>query len=207
MLEIGGAAILERQIAELKARGVADICIVTGYEFAQLEQRFGGRVEFRYNPFFAHSNNMVSLLFARDWIADDVLVLYADLIFDPQILDVALASREDIAITVDKTAIEPGHAHVSIRGDSVVAIGRDVNGDAAHARFVGIAKFLHRGLNEFFSELDTAAKEKLIDQYYTVGLARLAARGYPIAAIDVAGRRWWEIDSAADLARARREWR
>jgi choline kinase len=206
LVEVGGMAILQRQIANLRAGGVERTCIVTGYEFAQLEQRFGDRVDYRFNPFFDRSNNMVSLLFARDWIDDDVIVLYADLLYGPDILDAALTSRGDISLLVDKTAVEPGHALVSLRDGAVRAIGRELSPDAADARFIGVAKFSRSGLAEFLPELEGAAKAGRIDQYYTVGLARLAARGYRIEAVDVAGRRWREIDTPEDLERARQEW-
>jgi choline kinase len=206
LVEVGGMGVLDRQIANLHAHGVERICIVTGYGFAQFEQRFGGRVDYRYNPFFGQSNNMVSFLFARDWIDDDVIVLYADLLYGPDILDAALTSQGDISLLVDRTAIEPGHALVSIREGAVRAIGRELTLEAADARFVGVAKFSRGGLHDFLPELDRAAKAGRIDQYYTVGLAALAARDYPIEAVDVAGRRWREIDTPEDLERARQEW-
>lgn len=206
LIEVGGVTILERQIAALNACGIKRTCLVTGYEFAQFERCFGGLVDYRYNPFFAQSNNMVSFLFARDWIDDGVLVLYSDLLYERCILDAALASRGDIALLVDRNAVEQGHALVSIRDGNVRAINRNLSLDQADGRFVGIAKFTRSGLEAFLPELEIAAKAGRTDQYYTVGLERLAARGRPIEAVDVSGRKWLEIDTPGDLERALMDW-
>lgn len=206
LMEVGGVSLLDRQITNLNAAGIERICLVTGYEFARLEQCFGSRVDYRYNPFFRQSNNMVSFLFARDWIDDDVIVLYADLLYDPDILYAALTARGDISLLVDRKAIEPGHALVSICKGVVQAIGRALAPAEADARFIGIARFTRRGLDAFLPELDRAAKAGLTNQYYTVGLAALAARDHPIEPVDVTGLKWREIDSPEDLERARQEW-
>lgn len=206
LAEVGGVPLLERQLAHLHSRGIERTCIVTGYEFGQIESRFGGRADYRHNPFFAQSNNMASFLFARDWIDDDVIVLYADLLYEPEILDLVLESPGEISLLVDKTAIEPGHALVAVRDGAVRAIGREVPPEEADARFIGIARFLRSGLEAYLPELEDAAKAGEVDQYYTVGLARLVGRGHRIEAVDVAGRKWLEIDTVEDLERARRTW-
>ncbi|MEA3000374.1 MAG: hypothetical protein QOK17_2207 [Sphingomonadales bacterium] len=207
LVEVGGMTLLERQLGILYACGIERTCIVTGYQFAQIEQCFGGRVDYRHNPFFAQSNNAVSFLFARDWVAgDDVIVLYADLLYATEILDIALQSRGDISLLVDATAIEPGHALVSIRETAVREIGAQLPLDQADARFIGIAKFSRRGLHDFLAELEGAVKAGAKDEYYTSGLARLLAQGYPIEAVDVAGREWAEIDTPDDLERAHGKW-
>jgi choline kinase len=55
-------------------------------------------------------------------------------------------------------------------------------------------------------EIESAAKAGKIDQYYIVGATSLMTRGYPVAPIDISGRRWLEIDVPEDLERAHREW-
>ncbi len=206
LVRVGGRPLLDRQIDLLQARGVERICIVTGYEHALIEQRYGQRVDYRYNPFFRDANNMVSFLFARDWIDDDVIVLYADLLYAPEILDAACRSPARLGLLVDSSAIEPGHALVSIRDGLIRKIDRLLAPGEADARFIGIAKLTRQGVADLLPEIENAAKAGRIDQYYTVGMAQLMARGYPVTPIDVTGRRWLEIDSPADLIRARAEW-
>ncbi len=206
LVDVGGTALLDRQIATLAAAGIRRICLVTGYEHAQLEQRFGQRVEYRHNPFFQQSNNLVSFLFARDWIREGSLVLYADLLYGPDILELALAAQGDVSLLVDRSAVVPGHALVSMEGNLVRRIGRDLPGKTTDARFIGIARFSQRGLDAFLPELETAAKAGQLDQYYTVGVDALAARGYPVEAVEVDGKAWLEIDTPEDLRNARETW-
>lgn len=206
LVEIGGRALLERQIDMLEAAGVARTCIVTGYRHADIERRLGARVAYRHNPFFAQANNMASVLFARDWMDEASLILYADLLYEPEILEAALRSTAAISLSVDKTAAVPGHALVSILDGRVRAIGSELDPPEADARFIGIAKVSEAALPVFFSELEAAAKAGALDRYYTIAFDRLAARGYPIQALDTAGARWAEIDCPEDLKRAREAW-
>jgi L-glutamine-phosphate cytidylyltransferase len=206
LVEVGGKPILDRQIELLEGRGIDRICLVTGYRYDLLEQRYGDRVDYRFNPFFRHGNNMVSFMFARDWIDDDLIVLYADLIYAAEILDAAMRSKADIGFVVDRTAIERGHALVSVEDGLIRTVDTQLSDKDAFARFVGIAKYSRNGLDAMLPELEHAAKAGKTDQYYFVGTLALMARGYPIVPIDISGHRWSEIDLPEDLERARREW-
>lgn len=206
LIKVGGKALLERQVEQLRARGIERICIVTGYRPELIERRFEAGVEFRHNPFFACSNNLVSVLLARDWIDEALLVAYADLLYEPEVLEAALDGGGDIRLVVDRAAVEAGHALVQLGDGEVRAMGRQVAPDDADARFVGLACFTPAGLGHFLPELERATRAGRIDQYYTVALSALADRGYPLRAVDVTGRRWCEIDSLDDLERARRAW-
>jgi choline kinase len=206
LLEVGGASLLDRQVEQLRALGVERICIVTGYRPELVERRFAGRAEFRHNPFFDRSNNLVSLVLARDWIEEDVVVAYADLLYEPSVLEAALAAQGDINLLVDRSAVAPGHALVRMAGHAVQAIGRHIPVERADARFVGLTRLTLRGLGRLRPELERAMRAAHVDQYYTVALTALAERGHPIEAVDVTGQRWCEIDLPVDLDRARRTW-
>lgn len=206
LVEVGGKPILDRQINLLEDRGVDRICLVTGYRYDLLQERYGDRVDYRFNPFFRHGNNMVSFMFARDWIDDDLIVAYADLLYEPGIMDAALASSADIGFVVDRTAVERGHALVAVEDGLIRKVDTQLGDDEAYARFVGIARYSRGGLEAMLPELEEAAKAGKTDQYYFVGALALMSRGYPVVPIDVSGQRWSEIDLPEDLERARREW-
>lgn len=206
LVEVGGATLLGRQIETLRSAGIHRICLVTGYEYAQIEHEFGPLAEYRYNPFYRQSNNIVSVLLARDWLDDDVLILYADLLYGPEMMSVALQATGPISLLVDRSAIAEGHALVSIEAGRVTAISRELSPQTADARFVGIARLSRQGLQAFLPELDGAVKAGLLNDYYTVAIASLARRGYPIEAMDVAGLAWCEIDSPDDLRLAGQSW-
>ncbi|QDM15056.1 phosphocholine cytidylyltransferase family protein [Tardiphaga sp. vice352] len=206
LVEVGGKPILDRQIELLESLDVDRICIATGYNYELIEKRYGERVDYRYNPFFEHGNNIVSFMFARDWIDGDLVVLYADLIYEPAILDAALNSTADIGMVVDRNAVERGHALVSVENGKITRVGTELGESEAHARFIGIAKYSTDGLNAMLPEIESAVKAGKTDQYYIIGARSLMTRGYPVVPVDISGRKWLEIDFPEDLERARREW-
>lgn len=206
-IEIGGRPILDRQIEILESCGVTRVCLATGYRFEEFEKRYGSRVDYRYNPFWDKGNNMVSFLFARDWIDESFVCMYADLLYEPEIIKAALAATSDIALVVDRSAIEAGHALVTVESGSIRQVGTHVQPENAYARFIGVAKFSAQGARDLLPEVEAAAKAGQLDKYYVVGVQRLMDRGYPVEPVDISGKRWMEIDFPADLDRARREWK
>ena len=71
LLEVKGEILIERQIKQLKAAGVDDITIVTGYmadKFDYLIDKFG--VSLVYNPDYARYNNTSTLMCVLDKLGD-----------------------------------------------------------------------------------------------------------------------------------------
>lgn len=71
LLEVKGEILIERQIKQLKAAGVDDITIVTGYmadKFDYLKDKFGVRLV--YNPDYARYNNTSTLMCVLDKLGD-----------------------------------------------------------------------------------------------------------------------------------------
>ena len=71
LLEVKGEILIERQIKQLKAAGVDDITIVTGYmadKFEYLKDKFG--VSLVYNPDYACYNNTSTLMRVLDKLGD-----------------------------------------------------------------------------------------------------------------------------------------
>ena len=71
LLEVKGEILIERQIKQLKAAGVEEITIVTGYmadQFEYLKDKFG--ISLVYNPDYACYNNTSTLMCVLDKLGD-----------------------------------------------------------------------------------------------------------------------------------------
>ncbi|MBQ9890809.1 MAG: NTP transferase domain-containing protein [Firmicutes bacterium] len=74
LIEVKGEVLLERQIKQLKAAGIDDIIIVTGYmheQFEYLKGRFG--VELIHNPDYLTRNNNSTIWAAKDRIRNSYI--------------------------------------------------------------------------------------------------------------------------------------
>ena len=83
LVEIAGQSILDRQIASYRAVGVDRICVIRGYR-AELLERNG--LEYRLNANWPNNNILLSLSHAHDFMKDDVLISYSDLVMTPESL-------------------------------------------------------------------------------------------------------------------------
>src|ERR1700739_1942726 len=60
------------------------------------------RIHFIENPAFAITNNIYSLWLALEWVrGDSFIVLNADVIFDAEVLDIAVRTNAPISMIVD----------------------------------------------------------------------------------------------------------
>ena len=83
LLDINGKSILDRQISSLREQGVDKIFIVTGYK---KERHIRKDVEYFFNPKYSETDQLGSLMIAREKIFGDVLIIFGDIIFDCNIL-------------------------------------------------------------------------------------------------------------------------
>ena len=101
LTEIGGASLLQHQLATLRACGITDILIATGYLSDQLE--FPGTRQV-HNPDWA-STNMVETLFAAEAeFGDDLLVCYADILYETKLIKALLAATHEITVCINTLA-------------------------------------------------------------------------------------------------------
>lgn len=78
LLPIGGTSMVERQILQLRERGIQDITLVVGYlreSFQFLQQKYG--VKLVYNPEYAVKNNLATLYLVRH-LLDNTYILSSD---------------------------------------------------------------------------------------------------------------------------------
>ena len=76
LLEIHGRPMIERQIEQLREKGITEIVIVVGYKkekFDYLVDKYG--VKLVYNPEYATKNNLASLFYALPWLDSTYLTM------------------------------------------------------------------------------------------------------------------------------------
>src|ERR1700741_2930668 len=97
LIEVDNGTILDHQLDALAMVGINDVAIVVGYEKEQIIAHVNARtllsprIRFIENPAFAITNNIYSLWRALEWIrGDSFIVLNADVIFDADVLNIAV---------------------------------------------------------------------------------------------------------------------
>ena len=223
LLDLNGKSILERQISLLRQHGINEIFVVTGY---QREKHTLKDIEYIFNPRYAETEQLASMMVARTKISDDVLVIFGDIVFDEQILQQILVSNDDIGIAIDldweKSYNERPDNPKSL-ADKVLIYQKKIQQISAKitslsmknqqiGEFLGVIKLSRRGSKIMvqkyqelershkgkFHDVSSLEKAKLVDI-----LQELIDSKIEIYPIPITGK-WCEIDTPKDLERARK---
>ena len=98
LLTVNGKPIIAYQIHALKQAGINDIIVITG---AHSEKFKIGNVRYIKDHHYDEHDILGSLMEAKDFLKNDVLVLYSDIIVESKILRQILDSKGDVSIAID----------------------------------------------------------------------------------------------------------
>lgn len=218
LVEFAGKSLLERQIENYKKCEIENIIIVTGYLGNKISIKGISLLE---NKKYETTNMVETLFCAEDEIKDSVIVSYADIIFEVDILKKIINSKEDISIIVDKNwkslwkkrFKNPLNDAESMRIDSsgyIKDIGQPVNNiNEINGQYIGLMKFQNNGIelikkmyHKFKNESNLGInplnpKLKFEESYLTDFLQALIKNEIKLKAIPIFGG-WIEIDSMED---------
>lgn len=213
LLEFGDQSLLARQLHSLFRSGVMQVTLVIGYEADQIIDHVGTlvarpEVAFVYNP--AYINGSVLSLHAAQAAmtrGEAVLVLDADVLFHPQILQRLIKSQQENCLLMD-TAFTPGDEPVKIaveqgqivefRKKLAVNLHYDMLGES-----VGFFKLNSEMAEDIAQTCARYKTEGLLDAPHEEALRDvILANPAVFACEDIGALPWLEIDFPADVERA-----
>lgn len=204
LLEVGGRAIIDRQLEILAELGIMDIVVITGYKSEVIREYLGKRVAYRQYDGFENSNNLYTLNSIGNELDREFICLFADLIVDKTIMIKLIKSEFDFSLLIDKK-IRPGTMRVKVKNGLVKQIGNHVSIKRGHGNFIGLAKFSAAAGKKMALEMEKMVKQGNQDQYYTCALESLAEKGEKISVVETDGGWWEEIDTLEDLKNAEQQ--
>lgn len=158
-------------------------------------------VKFFYNPFYAVTNSIGSLWFAKDELNDDCVIMNADVFIDFKIMD-EIIKQKDITLSVDKTTIETGDYFFTLDNDGCVKrYGKDIPLEDRTVEYVGIAYIPNSYLKAFKKQLEEHVHYGNYNLWWENTLYSMADKGDKIHTLDVNGLFWSEIDFYDDYER------
>ncbi len=156
MLEFNGKPLIQHQVETLRKAGITDISIVRGYNAEKI--KIPG-VKYYYNPLYAETN-MVETLFCAEQEMDgndDVLICYADILYEPRVLEAVMKSTAPVGVAADEDYWDYWSARCDepekdmesliIRGGKITELGDTKCSRAeAQVRYVGLIRFSRESL-------------------------------------------------------------
>ena len=215
LVELVGVPLLHRQLAVLRAAGVTDISVVTGYR-ADLVAGTGCRTVF--NPDFAGTNMVVSLFCAGAAFdgTDDTLVVYGDLVFERRVIETLMACSDEVGVIADRCwrtywaarmpdPLADAETFRMDGGGRIVELGRKPQGyDEIEAQYTGLFKVRADRQAAFVAAFEglkqsgSCGGRPIAQAYMTDFIQHLIDSGWPVRAVLI-DNGWLEVDSVADL--------
>lgn len=206
LVDIGGRAILDRQLRALHLSGIRDVLVVGGFQFDALEMHVAAlpadeRPELLLNPEWASASSIRSVWEARAVLGGPFCVINGDTLFDHDLIAGALGQlRTGLNLLVECAPPEPDDMRVEAEGERIVAVGKNLPA-AATMRSLGIVMCPDADGGPYRAALDAVIAEPGGDQrFHHAVIHRLAGDGLAHA-LPIADGHWREIDDADDIAR------
>jgi len=205
LIEVDNTTILDHQLDALSMVGINDVAIVVGYEKEQIlahvnaRTLFSPRIRFIENPAFAITNNIYSLWLALDWLrGDSFIVLNADVIFDPEILDIAVRPHAPISMIVDPVWRDET-MKVVILDDHVIRMSKTISREEFSGTYIGITVFSKAIQDRFVHKMEEVIAAGRVNEFFNFAVQKLVNEGVPVGYTSTDGLPWAEIDDPVDL--------
>ena len=217
LVELGGQSLLERNVETLRATGIDDHVVVTGYEGDQIRDL---GFETVHNEAYDETEMIYSLFCATEKFpeegTDDLLISYGDIVYEQSMVEALLTCDAPMCIVVDQEwrdlweerfddpleDAETLELDEDYRIHEIGATPEDF--DAIDAQYTGLLKVHNDHIERFvdaYRELD-AQTDGYVSIDTTAFLQRLIDDGWHLQAVPVEGG-WLEVDSISDLDRYR----
>ena len=209
LVKLRGKSLLDWQLGALRAAGIDDIAIVTGYRRDLLAER--ELVEF-CNTRWAETNMVTSLSCAAVWLQESAcLVTYSDIFYDANAITSLMKVSAPLAITYDpnwaklwnqRFADPLSDAETFLIGadGQLLEIGmRPTTVDQIQGQFMGITLVTPNGWNEL-TLIRSSLSNHMADQMHMTGILQRVIEAGNVSILGVPyGGEWGEVDSESDL--------
>ena len=221
LITVNGKPIIAYQIQALKQVGIKNIVVITGIHDEKFEIE---NVHYIKDHYYNEHDILGSLMEAKDFLKNDTLVLYSDIIFESKILKQILDSKGDISIAIDMTwenMYEGRTEHPKSEAENVqlnkakkiIKIKKNIkNENDDVGEFLGIIKFSPHGSGVFVKQYEELIKihagtfqqaPSILKAYLTDMIQELIDSQIDVEPIIISGK-WCEIDTNQDLEKAQR---
>lgn len=198
--------LLQRMVRLLKKNDPqADIVVVTGHMHRSIEADLAQEnVTFVNNPFYAVTNSIASLWFAREHLdADDIVLIDGDIVMSEQLIKEVVCTPVDRPIVLLDSSIKTdGDYNVQVSGEKVLVMSKELK--TYHGEYAGLSKLDRESARLMYEEMEDMIDSGYYDQWYENALVQLIfKKNFALYYKDICDYEWTEVDEVNDLIRAK----
>ena len=208
LIDLSGKSVLHWQLLHLKAAGLTEVVVVTGFGAEAVEEEIAQialpdiKVRTLFNPFYGLTDNLATCWLAREEMRGAFLLLNGDTLFEPAIASRLLeAPASAVTVTVDrKTAYDADDMKVLTEGSRLLAIGKTI--PAFDAESIGFLRFSAGGAAAFVRTVEKIMRSpEGLKRWYLSVINEMAQAGEEVSTVSIEGLGWAEMDFPEDVAR------
>lgn len=179
----------------------AKIYVVIGYKKNEIVNNIGG-CKFIENPFYAVTNSIASLWFAKDFLDDEVIILNSDVVFSQDLWIQILANKQKAFVCIDSSIKKDGDYNVQVSGNQVVVMSKELK--EYYGEYAGITKLDRTDARLLKNEITNLIDDGYYNEWYENALVQLILNSkMELEYFDIQDYDWAELDSVNDLLKAR----
>jgi len=219
LVKVNEKPIIEYQLSVLKQAGIEDIFVITG---PHSEKFYFDKIKYVKDQNYVQHDILGSLMEAKNFLKNNVLVLYSDIIFELKIIQQIIDSKGDISIAVEmnwEKRYEGRTEHPRSEAENVqlnnekkiTKIKKNIQNENNNVgEFLGIVKFSSRGAELFVEKYEKLIKThdgifqqapSISKAYLTDMIQELIDSKINVEPVLISGK-WCEIDTMQDLKNA-----
>lgn len=216
MVEYDNKPIIDYILEVANKCHLKDIAIVNGYKKEVLETYLKDEsLTFFTNKEF-DKTNMVSTLFnAKEFMDDDIIISYADIIYKKEILEQLIASEDEFSVVIDKqwrelwslrmeNPLEDAET-LKVSDGRIIELGKKPKSyDEIEGQYIGLIKISKAAIKKLTAYYEGLSRDKLYDgqdynnMYMTSLIQMIIDNVMEVKPIWIKGG-WIEIDSVEDM--------
>ncbi|MBS1627470.1 MAG: phosphocholine cytidylyltransferase family protein [Bacteroidetes bacterium] len=213
LVQVTDKTILQNALDHLEKIGIENVIIVTGYLKHSLHNNIGNfykRMKITYinNEEYYNTNSMYSLLLGLNQVKNDsVLILEGDVFFEYSIIE--KIPLNDIVWVGDSSIKSMDGCYLISKNNKVTEIkifNKDEmknDNEVVYSKSVGLLALKAKSVLIIIEMLQRGIEEKKEKLYYDLIIAD-NIKNLDITLHDIAGKKWFEIDSVEDLKTCQR---
>ncbi len=131
--------ILSRQLKQITDSGIEEVVITTGYYDGVLVQYCNSldlpiHFTFVKNPIYDQTNYIYSIYCAREYLDDDIILMHGDLVFENEVFDRVLASKNSCMSVSSTLPLPEKDFKAQVKNGVVMKVGIDIFNEAMEAQ-------------------------------------------------------------------------
>lgn len=198
--------VLERMVRLIqKHDSSAEIVVVTGFMPDLLSSQLKGEVILVNNPFYAVTNSVASLWFAREYLdREHVVIINGDIVMEERaVREIICQPQDEPMVLLDSSIKNNGDYNVQVSGDSVLVMSKGL--DNYYGEYAGVSMLNREAALLLKKEVEDMLAQEVYDQWYENALVLLIFRdNFRLGYRDVSQYQWTEVDCVDDMIMARK---